>query len=43
MSDVLIHACFGVNLRRVRKIVKEDVPELKLKILKILEEQEIRL
>ncbi len=38
MRDVLIHAYFGVNLRRVWKVVKEDVPELKLKILKILEE-----
>ncbi|WP_456478738.1 HepT-like ribonuclease domain-containing protein [Geoglobus ahangari] len=38
MRDVLIHAYFGVNLRRVWKVVKEDLPGLKLKILKILEE-----
>ena len=38
MRDVPIHTYFGVNLRRVWKVVKEDVPELKLKILKILEE-----
>ena len=38
MRDVPIHAYFGVNLGRVWKVVKEDVPELKLKILKILEE-----
>ncbi len=38
MRDVLIHAYFGVNLRRVWKVIKEDVPELKLKILKILED-----
>ena len=38
MRDVPIHTYFGVNLRRVWKVVKEDIPELKLKILKILEE-----
>lgn len=38
MRDVLIHAYFGVNLRRVWKVIKEDIPELKLKILKILKE-----
>jgi uncharacterized protein with HEPN domain len=38
MRDVLIHAYFGVNLRRVWKVIKEDIPELKLKILKILED-----
>ncbi len=37
MRDVLIHAYFGVNLRRVWKVIKEEIPELKLKILKILE------
>ena len=36
MRDILIHAYFGVNLRRVWKVIKEDLPELKLKILKIL-------
>jgi len=38
MRDILIHAYFGVELRRVWKVVKEDLPELKLKILKILDE-----
>ena len=38
MRDVLIHAYFGVNLRRVWKVVKEDIPELKLEIMRILEE-----
>ncbi len=38
MRDILIHAYFGVNLRRIWKVIKEDIPELKLKILKILEE-----
>ena len=38
MRDVLIHAYFGVNLRRVWKVIKEDLPEIKLKILKILDE-----
>jgi len=38
MRDVLIHAYFGVNPRRVWKVIKEDIPELKLKILKILED-----
>ncbi len=37
MRDILIHAYFGVNLRRVWKVIKEDIPELKLRILKIIE------
>ncbi len=40
MRDVLIHAYFGVNLRRVWKVAVEDIPELKSKILKILKELE---
>ncbi|WP_290900977.1 hypothetical protein [Ferroglobus sp.] len=42
MRDVPIHACFGVNLRKFGKLLKRTVPELKLKILKILEGQVIR-
>lgn len=40
MRDVLIHAYFGVNLRRVWKVAVEDIPELKPKITKILNEME---
>jgi uncharacterized protein with HEPN domain len=40
MRDVLIHAYFGVNLRRVWKVIEEDIQDLKLKILKILEDLE---
>ena len=35
MRDVIIHEYFGVNLERVWKTVKDDLPELKKKILKI--------
>ena len=38
MREVLIHAYFGVNLRRVWKVAVEDIPELKPKIAKILNE-----
>lgn len=38
MRDVLIHAYFGVSLRRVWKVVEEDIQDLKFRILKILEE-----
>jgi len=33
--DVLIHSYFGVNLDRVWKIVKDDIPMLRNKILEI--------
>ncbi len=36
MRDVLTHAYFGVNLERTWKAVKEDLPNLKEKIKKIL-------
>jgi uncharacterized protein with HEPN domain len=35
MRDFLIHEYFGVNLERVWKVAKEDVVELKGKILEI--------
>ena len=35
MRDVLTHEYFGVNLERVWKIVKENVPDLKMKVLKV--------
>jgi uncharacterized protein with HEPN domain len=38
MRDVLIHEYFGVNLRRVWLIIKEDLPELRLKISRVWEE-----
>ncbi len=40
MRDKLIHFYFGVNLRKVWKVVKEDIPEIKPKIKKILEEMD---
>ena len=36
MRDILIHEYFGVNVRRVWKVVKKDLPELKENISKIL-------
>lgn len=38
MRDVLIHGYFGVNLERVWIVVEKDLPDLKLKISRILEE-----
>ena len=38
MRDVLIHAYFGVKLRRVWKVAVDDIPNLKFRIMKILEE-----
>ena len=35
MRDILIHEYFGVNLKRALKVVKEDMVNLKVKILKI--------
>lgn len=35
LRDVLIHEYFGVNLDRVWKIAKEDLPDLKEKISEI--------
>ena len=40
MRDVLIHGYFGVNLERVWIVVERDLPDLKQKISKILEEIE---
>ena len=36
MRDKLIHHYFGVNLEAVWKAIKEDLPDLKEKIEKIL-------
>jgi len=38
MRDILIHEYFGVNLRRVWKVIKKDLPELKERMIKILDE-----
>lgn len=38
--DVVIHAYFGVILERVWKVIQEDLPNLKIKIQKILEDLE---
>ena len=38
MRDILIHEYSGVNLGRTWKVAKEDVPDLKRKILKIKED-----
>ncbi len=35
MRDVLIHEYFGVNLERVWKVAKDDLPELKKRIFEI--------
>jgi len=38
MRNVLIHEYFGIHINRIWKTVKEDIPDLKSKISKILEE-----
>lgn len=40
LRDVLIHAYFGVSLERIWVIVKDDLPDLKKKIKKILDDME---
>ena len=35
MRDILIHQYFGINLKRVWKTIKEDLPQLKAKITQI--------
>ena len=40
MRDRLIHHYFGVNIERVWEVVKDDFPQLKKQIQKILEEME---
>jgi len=35
MRDILIHEYFGVNIKRTLKVIKEDMVDLKAKILKI--------
>ena len=38
MRDVLMHEYFGVNLERVWKVIKEDIFDLKNKIVKVKED-----
>lgn len=38
MRDKLIHAYFGVDLERVWSVVKDDLPDIKKKIIVILNE-----
>jgi len=38
MRDKLMHHYFGINLEIVWKVIKEDVPDLKKKLLKIKED-----
>lgn len=40
MRDILIHEYFGVNLERAWKVVKEDIFDLKNKILRVRKELE---
>ena len=40
MRNILIHEYFGVNINRIWKTIKEYIPDLKSKILKILKESE---
>ncbi|MFQ5910850.1 MAG: DUF86 domain-containing protein [Thermoplasmata archaeon] len=40
LRDILIHGYFGVNLKRIWKVVKEDIPELRVRILEVKREIE---
>ena len=40
MRDILIHEYFGVNLKRTWKVVKEDIFDLKNKMLKVRKDLE---
>lgn len=40
MRDILIHEYFGVNLERDWKVVKEDIFDLKDKMIKVKKELE---
>jgi uncharacterized protein with HEPN domain len=41
LRDVLIHAYFGVNMKRVWGVVEKDIPELKQEILYIMESKDV--
>ncbi len=38
MRDLLVHEYFGVNLDRIWKVAKEDIPNLKKEISEIKKE-----
>ncbi|MBA7628485.1 hypothetical protein ES703_35973 [subsurface metagenome] len=38
LRDVLIHQYFGVNLKRIWKVVKSDLPLLKQEVAAMMEE-----
>lgn len=38
MRDILIHEYFGVDLDLIWKVINKDIPKLKKKVLKILDE-----
>jgi uncharacterized protein with HEPN domain len=38
LRDILIHEYFGVNMKRVWRVIKIDLPELKSKISRIWED-----
>ena len=40
LRDILIHEYFGVNMRRAWKVIKEDLPALKLNLIKVKKELE---
>lgn len=40
MRDVVIHEYFGVSLKRVWNVVKNDLPDLKQKIFMMMENKE---
>jgi len=42
MRDILIHEYFGVNIDKVWKTIKEDIPDLRKKILKIVKDLEAK-
>lgn len=42
MRDKLIHHYFGVNLERVWKVTKEDIPELHQKVQEILKKESLK-
>lgn len=42
MRNVLIHEYFGVNTNRVWKTIRDDIPDLRKKISRILEEARIQ-
>lgn len=37
MRNIVAHEYFGVNLKRVWKTIKDDIPELKEKIHRIIQ------